>query len=274
VVKFFLEELELDTGGLEMREIRHHAQQQISSRIDRLIKKHPPKPKRGVTSEELAAKTGMQLKETARLRELFDFFDTDKDGYIHPKDLTRQLARIDDQEREGASSSFSHGLTSMMIRTCATDYDITDRGEKQLRGVSFQDFVNISKAGAGAGNNSASRPSAQSVLGTTKSWPRSSRAEAKQVDNPFSHFSRRQNKGKKRRAPHPKRQFLVPGETRVVQEAKHDSILAEIEEQLDYEFLLADEEAGQKLAQHNKYHDRWGNIVPAASNPSGAGGRV
>jgi hypothetical protein len=76
-VKFLLES-GANTTGVDMRQIRFWSMSNISTRIDNLLKKYPPKPLR-TSKLKRSPIEGLTLKEFALQKKIFKFFDLNQD---------------------------------------------------------------------------------------------------------------------------------------------------------------------------------------------------
>jgi ankyrin repeat protein len=126
-VKFLLE-MGANTTGVDMRQIRFWSMSNISTRVDNLLKKYPPKPLR-TSKLKRSPIEGLTLKEFALQKKIFKFFDANQDGFISTDELRMRL----NETKRGPV--FEPRLIRQMIKV-ANSFN-------NSKGVSFEQFVEI-----------------------------------------------------------------------------------------------------------------------------------
>lgn len=126
-VKYLLE-TGANTTGVDLRQIRFWSMSNISTRIDNLLKKYPPKPLR-TSKLKRSPIAGLTLKEFALQKKIFHFFDINHDGFISEDELRQRL----NETKRGPV--FEPALIRQMIK-------VANRFNSS-KGVSFEEFVTI-----------------------------------------------------------------------------------------------------------------------------------
>lgn len=127
-VKFLLE-AGANTTGVDLRQIRFWSLSNISTRIDNLLKKYPPKPLR-TSKLKRSPIEGLTLKEFKLQKQIFRFFDLNCDGFISEEELRQRLH----ETKRGPV--FDPSLIKQMIR-------VANLGYSNSKGVSFEQFVEV-----------------------------------------------------------------------------------------------------------------------------------
>jgi hypothetical protein len=133
-----------NTFAVDLETLRLESDTNVSDRMDELVKRHPPVA-HVLTPDDMEERPPEMLvhishQEFQIQKQIFRYFDADRDGYITVADLKTKLARR--PLRRGPA--FNEVLLRQMVREA--------RSSRSMRGVCFEDFLHIINVPDGVSN--------------------------------------------------------------------------------------------------------------------------